>query len=118
MVQCNISFCTLKDQHNHNGRNMVFFTFLKKPKDRACRGIDGECNNKKNIIKQCQNEAWMCSIKHGDENGSAGNSDNARHKTCLHYFHPRVITCDSNDRHRLKMGVAPAMCLSQHAVEN
>ena len=118
MMQCNMSFCASKDLHNHNGRIMVLFTASKKPKERVRRGKDGECNNKKNSIKWCQNEAWTCAINHGHTNGSVGCSDNARHRTWFHRFHSIVIACDSNDRHRLKTGVDPAMCLSQHAVEN
>ena len=118
MTQCNIAFCALKDRHNHNGRKMVFFAVPKKPKERMHRGKDGEHNDKKNSMQLCQNEAWVCAINHGCANGSAGCSDNTRHRTCLNHFHPSVIMCDSNDQHRLKIGAAPAMCLSQYIVEN
>ena len=60
----------------------------------------------------------MCVINNGYPNGSAEYSNNARHRTCLHHFHPSVITLDSKDRNRLKIRLDPTMCLSWHAVEN
>ena len=98
MSHFNIDFCALKDHHNHNGRSMVLFTGPKKLKERVRRVKDGECNDKKNSKKICQNEVWMHATNHGCANGSTGHSENARHRTCLHHFDPIVITCDSNDR--------------------
>ena len=60
----------------------------------------------------------MCAINYGHANGSAEYSDNARCRTCLHHLHSSVITFDSSDRHRLKIGAAPAMCSIQCTVEN
>ena len=118
MVQCSIAVSALSDCHNHNGHKIVFFTVPKRPEERVCRGKDGEYNNKKKIIKLCQNEDWMSSINHGCANGCVECSYNAIFRTWLHHFHPSIITCDSKDRHRLKIGAVPAMCLSKCAAEN
>ena len=118
MMQHIIDVCELSDRHNYNGLTMVFSTLPKKPKERVCRGKDGETNNKKNSIKLCQNEAWASLIKYGCENGCVDCSNNVRFKTFLHHLHPSVITFDPNYRHRLKIRASPKMCLSQYAVEN
>ena len=118
MVQCSMSVYVLSDRHGHNDPKIVFSTVPKKSKQRVHRGKDGEDNNKKNSMKSCQNEAWLSSINHGHVNGCTKCSNNARFRTCLHHFHPSVITCDSKDRHRLKIGAHPTMHLSQHTVEN
>ena len=99
MVQCSTAACALSDHHNHNRHKMVLFTAPKKPKERVCRGKDGECNDKKNSTKSHQNEALMSSINRRHANGCAECSGNARCRMCLRDFYPSVITCDSVDRH-------------------
>ena len=45
-------------------------------------------------------------------------ADNGNVRTCIHHFHPSVITMDENGKYRLKTRAAPALYLTLFSMQN
>ena len=58
------------------------------------------------------------SYQWGCENNNIKCPVNSPPRTCIHHFHPSVVTCDDNGKHTLMVGAAPTMCSCKFAMEN